>query len=507
MATKAYVRRYTCALVSPGMYPLRICFVSSEVAPLAKTGGLADVSGALPRQLHALGHDVRVLMPLYSSVDRAKLALRAVEGLHDLSINLGALSFQFSVLEAQLPGSKLPIYLIDCPAAFDRAALYTNGDDEHLRFLVLQRAAFETCQRLKFAPQILHCNDWHTALMPLMLKTQYAWDNLFVDTRSLLSIHNIGYQGLFSSTTIGHANLAEHAAQLDAADLAQGRINWLKEGVRHAHRVATVSQTYAQEICAPIGGHGLDVALRTRGDDIAGILNGVDYDEWNPAIDALLPARYSADDLTGKMQVKRALLQRLQLHVRDDMPLIGMVSRLTPQKGFDLLFDTLPEILQQRELAIAILGSGETRYEDFFQQLAKRFPERVTFTQGYNEQLAHWIEAGSDMFLMPSMYEPCGLNQMYSLKYGTVPIVRRTGGLADSVQMWNSSTQQGTGIVFNDFDVPAIHWALHTALDAFKDRSAWLSLMRNGMAQNFSWDRQAREYVALYESMGATTAR
>jgi starch synthase len=501
MAANAYAAaRYTGALM-----PLRICFVSSEVAPLAKTGGLADVSGALPRQLRALGHDVRLFMPLYSGIDRTHLLLRAVEDLSDVAINLGALEYRFSILATHLPGSALPVYLIDCPAAFDRPALYTNSDDEHLRFLVLQRATLEACLRLKFAPHILQCNDWHTALLPLLLKTQYAHEAVFADTRTLLSIHNIGYQGHFSSSTIAHANLTKHATLLDATDLTHGHINWLKEGVRHAHRVATVSQTYAQEICAPIGGHGLDEALRARGDVIAGILNGVDYDEWNPAVDTHLPAQYSADDLSGKVQVKRALLQQLKLHVADSTPIIGMVSRLTPQKGFDLLFDALPEIVQQRELAVAVLGSGDVRYEDFFRQLAKRFPERVAFTQGYNEQLAHVIEAGSDMFLMPSMYEPCGLNQMYSLKYGTVPIVRRTGGLADSVQMWdgatNNGTGAGTGIVFNDFDVPAIRWALHTALDLFKDRNAWLTLMRNGMAQDFSWERQAQAYVALYESM------
>jgi starch synthase len=229
--------------------PLRICFVSSEVAPLAKTGGLADVSGALPRELHAQGHDVRVFMPLYSSIGRKALQLHAVEGAQDVPLGLGVLEYRVSLLEAKLPDTDLPVYLIDCPAVYDRTSIYTNGDDEHQRFLVLQRAALEFCQRLKFAPDILHCNDWHVALMPLMLKTLYAWDRLFAETRSLLSIHNIGYQGHFSSATIAHAQLAEHATRLDSSDLAMGHINWLKEGIRHADRVATVSPTYALEIC------------------------------------------------------------------------------------------------------------------------------------------------------------------------------------------------------------------------------------------------------------------
>jgi len=271
--------------------------------------------------------------------------------------------------------------------------------------------------------------------------------------------------------------------------------------VRHADRVSTVSPTYAREICAPIGGHGLDGVLRARGDHIAGILNGVDYGEWNPAIDALLPHRYTPADLSGKTRVKSELISRLGLQIAAATPLIGLVSRLTPQKGFDLLFESLPELLRHREFGVAIVGSGEARYEEFFGDLAKRFPEKVAFFGGYSEQLAHWVEAGSDLFLMPSMYEPCGLNQMYSLKYGTVPIVRKTGGLADSVQMWDARTQTGTGVVFNDFDVPAVQWALHTALDLFKDRDAWRRLMLNGMAQDYSWERQAVEYVALYRQM------
>jgi len=480
---------------------LNICFVSSEVAPLAKTGGLADVAGALPRQLHALGHDVRVFMPLYSSVERGLLALNVIAALQDVPLKLGALEYRFTLVAGTLPDSNTPIYLIDCPEVFHRAQLYTTDQDEHLRFLVLQRAVLESCQRLRFAPHILHCNDWHAALLPLLLKTQYAWDTLFTKTRTLLSIHNIGYQGQFGSATLGHMNLGNEAGRLDHVDLSQGRINWLKEGVRHADRVSTVSPTYAQEICAPVGGHGLDSVLLARGDRIAGILNGVDYREWNPATDVLLPHHYSPEDLSGKARVKQELISRLGLQIAATTPLIGLVSRLTPQKGFDLLFDSLPDLLRQREFGVAVVGSGEARYEAFFSDLVKRFPEKVAFFGGYSEQLAHWVEAGSDMFLMPSMYEPCGLNQMYSLKYGTVPIVRKTGGLADSVQMWNAQTQTGTGVVFNDFDVPAVQWALHTTLDLYKDRTAWRQLMLNGMAKNYSWEHQATQYVALYNEM------
>ncbi len=353
---------------------------------------------------------------------------------------------------------------------------------------------------MQFAPDILHCNDWHTALMPMMLKSVYAWDSLFAATRSVLSIHNIGYQGIFPAGSTFDVG-GDVSYLVSPETRAGGAFNWLREGVRHAHRVTTVSPTYAKEICTPIGGHGLDGVLRSRADGVVGILNGVDYSEWNPATDRYLKHHFSPEDLSGKRATKRSLLDWLNLSVSDSAPLMGVVSRMTVQKGFDLLFDSLPQILETRDMSLVALGSGEAHYENFFVHLQQRFPDRVVFHRGYSEELSHLIEAASDMFLMPSQYEPCGLNQMYSLKYGTAPIVRRTGGLADSVQMWDPSTRQGTGIVFNDFDVPAVEWAIHTALDFFKDQDAWTQLMRNGMAQDFSWDRQTGEYVKLYREL------
>lgn len=481
--------------------PLNICFVASEIAPLAKTGGLADVAGVLPKHLHALGHDIRVFMPLYSSMSNG--AVRNAPTLDctcNVPLALGSHRYSYTLLESRLPGSSVPLYLVHCPEVYDRPSIYTSGVDEHLRFLVLQRATLDGCQRLQFAPDVMHCNDWHTALIPMMLKSLYAWDGLFAATRSVLSIHNIGYQGIFdASTAYDIGGDVRHL--LSPETLAGGGFNWLREGVRHAHRVTTVSPTYAREICTPIGGHGLDGVLRARADGVVGILNGVDYSEWNPATDRYLKHHYSPEDLSGKRATKRSLLDWLNLSVSDSVPMMGIVSRMTVQKGFDLLFDALPEILQTREMSLVALGSGEAHYENFFVDLQHRFPDRVVFHRGYNEELSHLIEAASDMFLMPSQYEPCGLNQMYSLKYGTPPIVRRTGGLADSVQMWDPATRQGTGIVFNDFDVPAVQWAIHTALDFFKDQDGWRQLMLNGMAQDFSWDRQTGEYVKLYREL------
>lgn len=480
--------------------PLNICFVASEIAPLAKTGGLADVAGVLPRHLHALGHDVRVFMPLYSSIGNSALQMTPLENARNVPVALGPHRYSYTLLESRLPNTSVPLYLVHCPEVYDRPSIYTSGVDEHLRFLVLQRAALDGCQRMQFAPNILHCNDWHTALMPMMLKSLYAWDSLFAATRSVLSIHNIGYQGIFDASTAYDIG-GDVRSLLSWETLAGGGINWLREGVRHAHRVTTVSPTYAKEICTSVGGHGLDGALRARADGVVGILNGVDYNEWNPTTDRYLKHHYSPEDLSGKRETKRSLLDWLNLAVSDSAPMVGIVSRMTVQKGFDLLFDSLPYILETRDMSLVALGSGEGRYENFFTQLQQRFPDRVVFHRGYSEELSHLIEAASDVFLMPSQYEPCGLNQMYSLKYGTAPIVRRTGGLADSVQMWDPATRQGTGIVFNDFDVPAVQWAIHTALDFYKDQDAWTQLMRNGMAQDFSWDRQTGEYVRLYREL------
>lgn len=481
--------------------PLRICFVSSEVAPLAKSGGLADVSGALSRYLDGQGHDLRLIMPLHSSISAARLALEPVAEVQNVELTFGSHHYRFSLMAGHLPESRVPIHFVHCPALFDRPSLYTSGADEHLRFLMLSRAALESCQRLRFAPQILHCNDWHTALLPLLLRTTYAWDALFAETRTLLTIHNIGYQGIFPSWTADALDLGANGYLLHQDDLAAGKLNWLKHGVLYADRISTVSPTYAWEISTAEGGHGLDSALQARPDRVVGILNGVDYEEWDPAHDLHITHHYSRADLSGKARTKREFLDWLNLPVDPTTPLLGVVSRMTAQKGLELLFGPLPDLLREEKVAFVALGSGEWRYEEFFTRLQHSFPGRVVFHRGYHEQLAHLIEAASDMFLMPSRYEPCGLNQMYSLRYGTVPIVRRTGGLADTVHMFDPGTGRGTGIVFDHFDAAAMRWALDTALALYRQPEAWQRLMLNGMACDFSWSRQGAEYVRLYQEM------
>jgi starch synthase len=483
---------------------LAICMLASEVEPLSKTGGLADVAGALTKYLHGAGHDVRLFSPCYASIDRAAWNTVPVPGLTQIPLQVGPHNYVFSVLRAQLPGGA-PAYLIDCPALYARTSLYTTDPDEHLRFLAFTRAALIACQRQQWAPQVVHCNDWHTAFAPLFLRTVWEQEPLFAATRTMLTIHNIGYQGIFAASQVADLGLGPWQLLLHQADFAAGRINPLRHGIMYASVVTTVSPTHAREICSDEYGMGLQDSLRARSAAGAmfGILNGVDYDEWDPRRDRYLPAHYDSEHLAGKAELKREFLARQKIKAAPDVPLAGLVSRLAEQKGIELVDRVLPKVLEARPLVCALLGNGEPHYEEFFTSLERRFPERVRFHCGYDEELAHWIEAASDLFLMPSRYEPCGLNQMYSLRYGTVPVVRRTGGLADSVEHYDPTSGTGTGIVFNDFDAPALEWALNTALDLYGEPEHWARMMKDGMERDFSWQHQGALYVELYRRLTA----
>ncbi len=477
---------------------LKICLASSELTPLAKTGGLADVNVALAVYLHQQGHDIRVLIPFYPSIETNELNVEPVANLQNLAITMGTREFYYSIDIGTLPESGLPVYLLRCPALYDRPTIYTNSADEHLRFILLSRVAIEMCQRMQFAPDIFHCHDWHTALIPLFLRTIYFWDKLFANTRSVLTIHNIGYQGVFDASIIGDLNLKGGQLFLHQVDLYHGYINFLKTGLLFADLLTTVSPTYASEIQGAEYGMGLDHILRDRSDAVVGILNGVDYVEWNPETDPLIPQNYTSRDLAGKAFCKEVLMNELGLAGGSEQPVIGIVSRLVEQKGIDLIERVLPPLMAQQNFSLAVLGSGEPRFEEFFESLQQSARSRVSFYRGYSNKLAHWIEAGSDMFLMPSIYEPCGLNQMYSLKYGTIPIVRETGGLADSVQQINADEGSGTGIVFRDYDETGLAWAISRALELFEDKVLWKKIMLNGMAMDFSWEQQGEEYVTLF---------
>jgi starch synthase len=481
--------------------PLKICFVAAEVTPFAKTGGLGDVSAALPRTLHRLGHDVRLFLPFYARIDRGEHRIVGVDFLRDIPVELGGRQFRFSVYVTEIPRSNLPLYLIHCPALYDRPEIYTGGTDDAIRFTLLTRAAIECCQRMGFAPDVFHANDWHTALLPLYLKTLYSWDELFARSRTALTIHNIGYQGVFPSEIVPALGLGEHASKLHQADLGSGIVGFLKTGILYADVVTTVSPTHAAEIRTPEYGMGLDGLLRKRSRSVVGILNGIASEEWNPQTDPLIPIQYSADDLEGKAFCKLALMGDLGLDHDPTAPALGIVTRLVKQKGIDLLRQVLPSFLEKMDCRLAALGSGETAYEEFFAALQRRFPGRVCFYRGYSNELAHRIEAGCDLFLMPSLYEPCGLNQMYSLAYGTPPIVRKTGGLADAVKLYDRGNGVGNGIVFDSANADGMGWALGYAMDLWRDRPAWDQMVQNGMRQDFSWEKQANVYVELYRRL------
>lgn len=477
---------------------LRCCFITAELAPLVKAGGLADAAGALSAALHEGGVDLRLFLPCYADLDRTGLAVRPEAGHADLELAIAGQPYRYSILRATRPAAP-DVLLVDSPALFGRPGIYGEEQDEHRRFLLLCRAALEYCVRSGFAPQVVHCHDWHTALVPTLLRHAYAGQPALAAARSLLTVHNLGYQGVLPAAAAADLDLPLDA--LDADQLAAGRVNLLLQGLRDADLVSTVSPTYAAEIATPEEGMGLDATLRARPEPVVGILNGVDYTTWDPVTDRHLPHRYSADDLGGKLRMRAALCTRLGLEPPPRSLLLGLVSRLVWQKGIDLLDGAFDHLLDAGRVALAAVGSGDPAIESLLRSLERRFPGRVAFSRGYDEPLAHWIEAGADAFLMPSRYEPCGLNQLYSLRYGTVPIVRRTGGLADSVRHFDPATGEGTGIVFNDADVAAVRWAVETAVAWHADPALWQRLVRNGMRQDFSWQRQVGEYLRLYERL------
>jgi starch synthase len=475
---------------------VNILFVTSEVAPFAKTGGLADVSAALPRYLHRAGHDVRVFLPYYGTLKLPPDAELEVVA-RDVAIRLGGHLYGVAIVAARR-ANEPTVYLVHCPALYHRASLYTSDPDEHLRFLVLVRAAIEACQRMQFSPDIAHCNDWQTGLLPLVLEARYAWDRLFKPTRTLLTIHNLNYQGMFSSDIVPDTGLADSRHLFHQDQLRAGRVNFLLHGILYANGISTVSPTYAREIQTEEHGAHLDPFLRTRSASVVGILNGVDYDEWSPEKDTRIPHRYTAADRAGKALDKAALCARFSLPHVDGVPVIGIVSRLAGQKGFALVGEVMAPLLRRHGFQLVVLGSGESRFERMFDELAGAFPRQVGFYRGFSDELAHLIEAGSDMFLMPSIYEPCGLNQMYSLRYGTVPIVHKTGGLADTVELWDPATKRGNGVVFDHHDARGLAWAIEAALSLYQDKAAWQRLVANGMAQDFSWSAQGKLYEELY---------
>jgi len=483
---------------------MNIVFAASECVPFSKTGGLADVVGALPQALVELGHNVSVYLPKYrqTKLENAKVALRSVTVPFDDQ-------YRFcSVLDGG-KRSGVQFYFIDYPPFFDRDSLYGTpaGDypDNAERFALYSRAVLEASKILG-APQIFHCHDWQSALVPILLRTSYVDDPVFQDTSTVFTIHNIGYQGLFPPDTLPLLMLPWDLFTMDKMEF-WGKVNFLKGGLVFSDHITTVSRRYSQEIQTPEYGFGLEGALRSRAGSVSGILNGVDYDEWNPEKDKLIVRQFSADNLAGKRECKYDLLRQFGIEnaQNHELPVIGIVSRFAAQKGFDLIAE-IAEDLAQLPLVLTILGSGDKEYQDLFMKLNRQFPDKIALKVAYDNVLAHKIEAGADMFLMPSRYEPCGLNQMYSMRYGTVPIVRSTGGLDDSVEQWDPKTGRGTGFKFGAYSGSALLTIVHDALKAFEDKQSWQKLMINGMRKDFSWKASAREYVKIYERLSAAKA-
>ena len=481
---------------------MHIAFAASECVPFSKTGGLADVVGALPHALASLGHQVSVYVPRYRQTKLAdpQMVVRSITIPFDDK-------YRFcSVVTAGSSGG-VRFYFVDYPPYFDREALYGGpaGDypDNAERFALFSRAVLEASKVLG-VPHVFHCHDWQSALVPVMLRTLYDEDPAFREVATVFTIHNMGYQGLFPPDTLPLLTLPWDLLTISKMEFF-GQVNFLKGALVLSDFVTTVSKKYSQEIQTTEYGFGLEGVLRNRAATVTGILNGVDYDEWSPETDKFIVAKYSPQDLSGKLQCKKDLLNVFGItnadansNSKSNVPVIGIVSRFAAQKGFDLIAQIMDRLARE-EMIMVVLGSGDKLFEEMFQRLNKQFPNKIAVKVAYDNAIAHKIEAGADMFLMPSRYEPCGLNQIYSLKYGTVPIVRATGGLDDTVEPWDARNGKGTGFKFSDYTGEALLATIKQALLAYRDPSSWQTLMRNGMSRDFSWGASAREYGKVYE--------
>jgi starch synthase len=476
---------------------MKVFFVASEAVPFAKTGGLADVVGALPKSLAALGHEVGVFLPRY----RATMAGRKLTRLAAVTLPFHP-TLKFATIEDSGNSSGFRAYLFNLPEYFDRDGLYqANGQDypdNARRFAAFCLGALEFLKRSGSPPDVIHCHDWQSALVPIYLRSLYREDPFFENVRVMFTIHNLGYQGLFPHSMLGAMALPSSLFTMDGIEY-YGQVNLLKGGILYSDFISTVSRKYAEEIQTKEYGCGLEGVLGSRKHCLAGILNGVDYDEWNPATDKLLPANYTPSDLKGKETCKAELLKRMgAADPQMGRPVIGIVSRFATQKGFDLIAE-IAEPLMAAELYVVALGTGEPQYEALFRQMATRCPDKFLVKVAYDNGLAHQIEAGADMFLMPSRYEPCGLNQIYSLKYGTPPVVRATGGLDDTIEDFDGKT--GTGFKFSDCSAEALLDALQRAIEVYRQPRVWRQIIKNGMSKDFSWGQSARQYAAIYEHL------
>jgi starch synthase len=477
---------------------MHIAFVASEGVPFSKTGGLADVVGALPRALAALGHQVSVYLPRY----RQTKLTEPVTVVRSITIPFDDKYRFASVVTGGTQGG-VRFYFVEYPPYFDRDALYGTpaGDypDNAERYALFSRAVIEASKILG-VPHVFQCHDWQSALVPILLRTVYAEDPALRETATVFTIHNMGYQGLFPPETLPLLMLPWDLFTMSKMEFF-GQVNFLKGALTYSDYVTTVSRKYSQEIQTAEYGFGLEGVLHDRASTVSGILNGVDYEEWSPQTDKFAAAKFSPQDLAGKAKCKQDLLATFGMPAADaKLPVIGIVSRFAAQKGFDLISQIADRLAREQMIMVA-LGAGDKPYEEMFLRLHKLFPNKIAVKVAYDNAIAHKIEAGADMFLMPSRYEPCGLNQIYSLKYGTVPIVRATGGLDDTIEPWDARTGKGTGFKFTEYIGESLLLTIKQALQGYSDQTSWQVLMRNGMNKDFSWNASAREYGKIYEKV------
>ncbi len=478
------------------MAKLEVLFVASEAAPLVKTGGLGDVAGALPAALAKLGVKVSLVIPAYGQIDKSAFRPLDMHGAHAWA----GRDWPIEAFHGRL--NNHDIYLLGCPALFERPGIYADqhGDyaDNLTRFSFFCRAVIKLGQALKLEPQVLHVNDWQSALLPAILDTGAVEPTPLSQACKILTIHNLAYQGIFPSDQYHLTGLPTAFYNMEGIEF-WGNISLLKAGIVCCDAINTVSPSYAAEIKAPAQGCGMDGILRKRGDHVLGIVNGADYNVWSPEKDPLLPTSFNAGNLKPKKICRNQLLQKLKLKPVDKAPVLGVVGRIAYQKGIDVMAPALAEFMAENDCRVVVLGSGEERYRQMLIELARAYPEQVGFISEFSESWAHLVQAGSDMLLMPSRYEPCGLSQLYAMRYGTIPVVHATGGLIDTVSDYNPKTRQGTGFMFSDYGVPGFLQALRRADKVFRTPRIWQALMASAMGQDFSWDKSAREYINMYE--------
>jgi starch synthase len=487
----------------------KILFVSSEVVPFVKTGGLADVSSALPQMLSEMGHEVRIVVPKYGAVDERKFKIHEVVRLKDILIRIGDKDVVFSLKSCFLPGQKVrvQIYFLDNQEYFgSRNSLYIDPmsgkdyPDNDERFILLANSVFELISKLGWIPDIIHCNDWQCGLIPVYLKTIYKDDPLFSRFKTLFTIHNVAYQGEFPKSSFKKLGLPDELNS-EKQVLNKGKINFMKTGLLYADVINTVSETYANEIRTDDNyGAGLKNVLAKRKNDLYGIVNGIDTRIWSPEKDKLIPKKYSLKNIESKYLNKKELTEKFGFVYDEKIPIIGVISRLYDSKGLDLISKALPSLMKLN-IQMVLLGTGDKKYHTLFEKTAKKYSNKFACYLGFNDELAHIIEAGADIFLMPSKYEPCGLNQMYSLMYGTVPIVRETGGLADTVKSYAKNKNDGNGFMFKKYNAEDMLKEIKKALKIFQNKEEWLKIMKNGMKSDFSWNSSAKKYVELYKTV------